>query len=55
MNDEGKPPDLDSRFEQATSLRDCGDFVGAKAILKTLSGEYPSEFGVWLCLGGVEM
>ncbi|HEV7921582.1 MAG TPA: tetratricopeptide repeat protein [Thermoanaerobaculia bacterium] len=48
-------PELDSQFQDATSLRDAGDLPGAKKILDRLSVEYPQRFGVWLVLGGVEM
>ncbi len=47
--------DRETEFEVATSLRDAGDLAGAIAILERLSQRYPSEFGVWLTLGGVQM
>lgn len=47
--------DLEKDFQRATSLRDDGDLVAARAVLKQLSDEYPSSFVVWLVLGGVQM
>ena len=46
--------DLEGEFEKATNLRDAGDLVGARKILKNLSERFPAVFGVWLVLGGVQ-
>src|SRR6185436_1299754 len=47
--------DLESRFQDAISLRDAGELHRSKDALERLAQEHPAEFGVWLSLGGVQM
>jgi predicted Zn-dependent protease len=47
--------DISVEFAIAIARRDAGDLPGSREVLKDLAALHPTEFGVWLILGSIQM